>query len=213
MGQRNSEYERKPNELYETPEWVTWALLRSSPLLFDSAIWEPCAGSGKMGRVLADGVSTFGGCVIATDIVWKKIDHPGVFQNEGETLDFFKTKSMVEMKHGPLTNIVTNPPFNRATQFIEHALNLLKPVKGKLCLLLSSEFDYAKTRKHLFRDCPAFSEKIQLTRRIKWFDGPPPGKDKEVTPSTNHAWYIWDWEKALYEHSMQLPTIRYYIED
>ena len=39
-------------------------------------------------------------------------------------------------------------------------------------MLLRADYDSAKTRAHLFGACPAFSKKVVLTRRIKWFDGP-----------------------------------------
>ncbi|HEV8263247.1 MAG TPA: hypothetical protein VGQ19_21115, partial [Burkholderiales bacterium] len=54
MSQRDSGYERKERDLYETPEWVTQALLpHIQSRVLD--IWEPAAGSGKMVRALIAG--------------------------------------------------------------------------------------------------------------------------------------------------------------
>ena len=64
MSQRDSGYERKERDLYETPEWVTECLLPHLPRR-DISIWEPACGSGKMSRVLARRARD----VIATDIV------------------------------------------------------------------------------------------------------------------------------------------------
>ena len=50
MSQRGSGYERKERDCYETPEWVTEALLWHLPRKI--YIWEPAAGSGKMANVL-----------------------------------------------------------------------------------------------------------------------------------------------------------------
>ena len=46
MSQRGSGYERKALDLYDTPAWVTAALLPHLPGV--RAVWEPAAGSGKM---------------------------------------------------------------------------------------------------------------------------------------------------------------------
>ena len=47
--------------------------------------------------------------------------------------------------------IVTNPPYISATRFIEHALRLMSG-GGKVAMLLRTDFDHAKTRRHLFSD-------------------------------------------------------------
>ena len=52
-------------------------------------------------------------------------------------------------------------------------------------MLLRTDFDHAKSRKHLFGECASFWKKVVLTKRIKWFDG------SDGQPSFNHAWYIW----------------------
>lgn len=59
-------------------------------------------------------------------------------------------------------------------------------------MLLRTDFDHAKTRRHLFADCPAFAKKVVLTKRILWFTPEPGAKGK--SPSENHAWWIWDWQ-------------------
>ena len=52
MSQRESGYEHKERDLYETPEWVTEALLPHLPASCQ-IVWEPAAGSGRMSRSLA----------------------------------------------------------------------------------------------------------------------------------------------------------------
>jgi len=39
-----------------------------------------------------------------------------------------------------------------------------------VAMLLRTDFDHAKTRWHLFSDCPAFACKIVLTKRIRWIE-------------------------------------------
>lgn len=164
MSQRDSGYLRKERDLYETPPWVTRALVpHLSPY---PQIWEPACGSGQMVKVLQEAGYT----VRFTDI-----DHGRDFMFEREKADC----------------IVTNPPYELATEFVEHALRLTQPY-GLVAMLLRTDFDHAKSRSHLFRDCPAFAKKLVLTKRIAWFveaDGKP-----KASPSFNHAWYIWDWK-------------------
>lgn len=170
MSQRESGYERKERDLYETPEWVTQALLPHLPTL--GAIWEPACGSGKMLRVLEKS----GAYLMGSDL------------HNGPDSDFL----LQELPHGSEWNaIITNPPYELGTEFCEHALRLMEPVRGMVAMLMRTDFDHAKSRTHLFRDCPAFTKKLVLMKRIAWFveaNGKP-----KASPSFNHAWYIWDW--------------------
>lgn len=167
MSQRESGYERKERDLYETPEWVTEAMLRHLPKI-SGAIWEPACGSGKMVRVLQSIAS-----VRATDL------------SEGD--DFFFTPP-----EDGMGAIITNPPYTHDVEFAERAVQLTESVAGVVALLLRVDFDIAKTRAHLFRDCPAWCRKVVLTKRILWFKPEEGAKGK--SPSENHAWYIWDWK-------------------
>lgn len=177
MSQRDSGYERKANDLYETPEWVTEALLVHLDIR-GMDIWEPAAGSGKIARVL----SKYAKKVIQTDI--------------DEGLSFFIFEPLVNQNEfstrypRTIGAIITNPPYGKAREFIEHALKLMEPANGVIAMLLRCDYEHASTRAHLFRDCPMFAKKIVLTKRIVWFQT----EGKKAAPSYNHAWYIWDYK-------------------
>jgi len=173
MSQRNSDYPRRPNEDYPTPAWVTTVIaehLQTEAL----RVWEPAAGNGA----LAEALAAFGYRVTAT------------------TDDFFAHTEPPDY----VDAIVTNPPYGDdrrgalACAFIAHALKLDVPV---VAMLLRVDFDSAKTRAALFRDCPHFAGKIVLLDRIQWFPG-------ASTPSDNHAWFVWE-QKRRFRH----PWIRY----
>ena len=83
--------------------------------------------------------------------------------------------------------IITSPPYAKAQEFIERGVDLMKAGKGVVAMLLRVDFDSAKSRRHLFADNPAWSKKIVLNDRIRWFEG-------ESSPSFNHAWYLWNWK-------------------
>ena len=129
MSQRESGYERKERDAYETPEWVTEALLPHLPPQL--AIWEPAAGSGQMFRALC----MRGHKVVGTDIV--------------NGIDFLTTDD-----HPPCNAIITNPPYALAQKFVEHALACAPLV----AMLLRTDYDHAKTRQHLFGRCPGLRE-------------------------------------------------------
>jgi hypothetical protein len=172
MSQRDSGYARRERDLYETPAWATEALLPHLPRF--AAIWEPAAATGKMARVLAGRAET----VISTDI------------DRGD--DFLASTHADEVEA-----IITNPPYELATEFIDHALKLMASKRGLVAMLLRTDFDHAKSRAYLFAGCPAFSKKIVLTKRIRWFE------DSKGSPSFNHCWMIWD-----HRHS-GAPTLAY----
>jgi hypothetical protein len=163
MSQRASGYARRANEDYPTPPWVTAVIARH---LLPRAvhIWEPAAGHGALAQALTDD--------------WR-------FRVSATGDDFFGHSSLPD----PCVDaIVTNPPYGAdgrnliACAFIRHAL---KFDVRTVAMLLRIDFDSAKTRVDIFRDCPTFAGKIVLLDRVKWFDGPS-------APSDNHAWFIWD---------------------
>lgn len=145
MSQRDSGYERKERDCYETPEWVTEALIphiSSKP----EAVWEPACGSGKMLVVLKKYFCDVHGSDIET----------------GE--DFLNTKTR------KVDAIITNPPYNLAEKFIEFGLLHTAADRGVVAMLLRTDYDHAKTRQHLFGNCGLFAKKVVLTKRIKWFE-------------------------------------------
>jgi hypothetical protein len=156
MSQRASGRERIEADRYFTPHWCTEALLPHLPERLGT-VWEPAAGTRKMVDVLARRF-----IVSATDIA---TGH-----------DFLQMSD-----DNGAQAIITNPPYTLATEFCEHALRLMEPVGGIVAMLLRTDFDHAKGRAHLFRDCPAFAKKLVLTKRIVWFE-PEPGK-KGKSPS------------------------------
>jgi hypothetical protein len=150
MSQRDSGYERKPLDQYETPAWVTLVLIPQLPA-FTGKIWEPACGSGKMVAALRQA----GFDVVASDIT--------------QGFDFLHR----DPEPGARA-IITNPPYGLAREFIERALS----VQGNriVAMLLRTDFDHAANRAHLFADCPTFAKKVVLTKRIRWFedsDGSP----------------------------------------
>lgn len=177
MAQRISGYKRKRNDAYYTPAWVTEALLPHIPTRIES-VWEPAAGRGAIAKVLRKA----GYSVRATDL------------SNGH--DFMQMSADAQA-------IITNPPYRKdqINQFICRALLLTERKRGFVAMLLASDFDHAKGRRHLFGGCPQFSRKVVLTDRIVWFT------PVIASPSSNHAWFIWDWQRKI------KPLLAYHYGD
>lgn len=177
-------YERRDREFYVTPEWCTKVLLEKET--FNHNIWEPACGNGAISKVLMEK----GYNVYSTDIH----DNRKEFKEQNDVLDFIKNTQLVYN-----LDIITNPPYNKAVEFIE--LSLLQTLRydGKIAMLLRNEFDSGKTRKHLFGECLAFHKKIILTERPKWIE------DTEGNPRHNFAWFVWNWGRPFFTP----PTIEY----
>lgn len=92
MAQRNSEYARLPMDLYQTPNWVTEALIPHIPKRVKD-IWEPASGAADMVKTLRH----HGYSVRASDIK--------------TGTDFLTTTVMRGQA------IITNPPYSDAQQF------------------------------------------------------------------------------------------------
>jgi hypothetical protein len=165
VSQRDSGFAREERDLYETPEWVTMALLPHLPIRLTPgmAVYEPAAGKGKMVRALAEA-----GFVVDAD-------------------DISQGRDFMVCARAQHNAIITNPPYEFAAGFIRHALRLTAPDR-LFAMLLRTDFDHAKSRRPLFSGCQAFAKKVVLTQRIKWFE------ESTGSPSFNHAWFIWDWQ-------------------
>jgi hypothetical protein len=168
MSQRFSEYARKDRDEYPTPPWVTETLIPH--LKAAKVIWEPAAGEGGMAATLENA----GFRVIQSDL------SGGV--------------NFLDDKVQPVScdAIVTNPPYGvqgrLAEKFIERALELTRPQKGVVAMLLKVDFDSGLTRQRIFADCPAWGLKLVLLKRIMWF-----ASANGMGPSDNHAWFLWSW--------------------
>jgi len=165
MSQRNSGYARVADDLYETPAWVTTALRPHMQNKGWTYIWEPACGNGSMSAVL----ETWEGCRVS-------------LSDKRRGKDFLKT----DVSQSRVDWVITNPPYDQAETFIDHALDAVAARDGRVAMLLRADFDSAKSRQRLFGRCPFFAKKLVLTSRIRWFP------DTTGSPSFNHAWFIWD---------------------
>jgi hypothetical protein len=176
-GNKRAPIRDRGNDLYETPECATLALLRAENL--PHRIWEPACGRGAIVNVLR----AAGHEVVASDLV----DHgmpvtcPGYLN-----VDFLMEHRAPE----GVEAIVTNPPFKLAGEFVEHALELCPHVVMLLRLAFLESERRTRTldsgtlaRVHVFR------KRLPRMHRDGW-SGPRAGS------SMAFAWMVWSREHA-----------------
>ena len=159
---------REPNDFYPTPPEGTTALLSRES--FTGQIWEPACGDGAISKVLIDA----GYDVLSTDLVDRGYGQHGV--------DFL-------MEHGRVVdNIVTNPPFKLAEQFLLHALPRARNKVALLCRLAWLE---GEGRRKIFESTPlahvwVFSRRLNINR--SGIAPAYPGQGGLIA----FAWYVWE---------------------
>lgn len=152
-------------DFYPTPPWATFALIDNED--FKGDIWECACGDGAMSRVLEQ----TGNTVMSSDLFDRGYGEVGV--------DFLSTPRK-------RTNIITNPPFHSAEEFVGACLN---NAEQKFALLLRLAFlEGGGRQERIFKkNAPAtvwvFSERITFY---------PKGAVKKGSGTTAYAWFVWD---------------------
>lgn len=168
--------ERVSHDYYATHPIAVEKLLEVET--FDHHIWEPACGEGHISKVL----EAHGYDVSSSDLIYRGY-------GDAEPYDFLKHDDyLYDM------DIVTNPPYKYALEFVDKALNSISEGQ-KVAMLLRIQF--LETRKHceFFKENPPkkvwiFADRISCA---------PNGDFSEVyNADTNkfksalcHAWFIW----------------------
>ena len=104
--------EREKDDFYPTPRCATDALLERETFL--QHVWEPACGDGAISKVLKENGYT----VFSSDLVDRGYEHGMI-----GSIDFLsETDQYVPATLDPF-DIITNPPFKFAQEFIEKALS------------------------------------------------------------------------------------------
>ena len=166
LGAHNlTEEDREEHDYYATQPIAAEWLMRIEKL--NKNIWECACGEGHLAKVFIEG----GHNVKCTDLIDRGFGEGGV--------DFLK---QTEVYDG---DIVTNPPYRYAKEFIEKALSLVKQ-GNKVCMFLKVQFLEGKARRKLFEDNPPKTVWVS-TSRIQC------GKNGEFKGSmVAYAWYVWE---------------------
>lgn len=174
MSATNRGTERRPNDFYETPEEVTRDFLFKHFVGEFERILEPCAGSGKMVRVLRERYPD--ALIQAMDI-----DTSGYVGMQGE--DELTETDFLEFTKDVYTKpdlVFTNPPYSLAKKIITHAMEQWP--KATVVMLLRLNFlGSAKRHEWWRRNLPT---EIHVLSKRPSFTG-------KGTDATEYAWFVW----------------------
>jgi hypothetical protein len=170
----HSDVERENNDFYATHPNITQVLIDYLKKEYPgfNGVWEPACGKGDISKTLIkNGIDT-----CSSDLIDR-----GFGQVQDFLSDDIKSTNF---------NIITNPPYKYAQEFVEKSMEILD--EGKLCcMLLKLTFLEGNKRYEMFKKYPpkkilVFSNRIQCAL----------GGDFEKYPALGgavaYAWYIWE---------------------
>lgn len=157
------------NDYYATDPIAVKKLLEVET--FNQYVWESACGEGHISKVLEEA----GYNVVSTDLIDR-----GYGQGNK---DFLKHK--VAGKNRNSMDIITNPPYKYAREFVEHALEISME-SVKIAMFLKLTFVSSKSRKELFEKFPPSTIYV-FSKRVEC------GKNGEFKGKcgVDYAWFIW----------------------
>lgn len=168
----HTDKERQEKDYYATEPKAINLLCRVET--FSKTVWECACGGGHLAQALKNN----GYEVYATDIVDRG------YPDMEKCVDFFQATI------APL-DIITNPPYKYAKEFVEHALKIADD-GCKIAMFLKLTFLESKSRKALFEKYPpkriwVCSERVQCAK-----NGDFETYKQGVGTAVAYAWYIWE---------------------
>jgi hypothetical protein len=164
----HSEHDREENDYYATEPRVIKELFDVET--FDSSIWECACGEGHLSKEM----QSLGKLVKSTDLVYRGF---GV----GE-IDFLNEN---DKWNG---DIITNPPYKFAQEFVEHSVDLIND-KNKVAMFLKLTFLEGQARRKMFEKYPPKVIYVYSQRRKCAING----KFEDTGSSAAaYAWFVWE---------------------
>lgn len=162
--------ERQKQDYYATEPKAIDILLEVEK--FNDPVYEVACGEGHLSKRL----KKYGYNVISTDLINRGYGQGGV--------DFLKQTEQIN------GDIITNPPYRYACEFIYKALELI-PKGNKIAMFLKIQFLESKKRRKLFDKYPPKIIYISSSRLLCAKNGDFE-KAKEIGGSAvAYAWFIW----------------------
>lgn len=165
----HSNTDRQTDDYYATDPIAVDALIRDGGVTFTNKIWECACGEGHLSNKLKE----YGCEVYSTDLI-----------NRGYgdgIIDFLNFSDRVDM------DIVTNPPYKFAKEFIEHAMDITSE-GNRVFMFLKVQFLEGKSRKELFKKYPPKCVYVSSSRILCAKNGE--FENKELNSSAvAYAWY------------------------
>ena len=166
----NPNAEREKNDFYATdPRAMEVAMPFFEDIGLADSVWECACGEGHLSEVL----KKHGYNVYSSDLVDR---------GYGDVVDFLNCNDCFT------GDIVTNPPFKFAEQFVDKGMSLITD-GHKVCLFLKVQFLESKSRKLLFNRHPlkhlmVYSERQKCAKNAEF--------DKYTATTQCYCWFVFE---------------------
>ena len=165
----HSKVDRENMDYYATDPKAMELLLQEED--FCPLVWECACGQGHLSKVL----EKHGYYVLSTDLVYRGFGSVVPF-------DFLKEDAVVFSG-----DIITNPPYKYALQFVKKALETVR-VGGKVAMFLKLQFLEGKERKEFFLENPPKTVYVSSSRLLCAKNGEFKKGDSSAVA---YAWFVW----------------------
>lgn len=172
----HTEEDREEHDYYATNPLAVELLCEIE--MFSKDILEPCAGEGHISKVL----ESHGYNVESTDLIDRGYGKGGV--------DFLTCNQPINK------DIITNPPYSKAQEFVEHAMELITD-GHKVAMFLKLSFLEGQSRRQMFEKYPPKTVWVSSSRLGCAKNGEfKIGRDGKPTiaSAVAYAWFIWEKE-------------------
>lgn len=169
----HTDSEREINDYYATdPKALEIFLdkLSQDKICLHKNIWEPACGEGYLSKILKQR----GYDVYSTDLINRGFND--------DTFDFFDIKDA-----NYYCDILTNPPYKYAKEFVEKALEI--QADGYYTIMfLKIQFLEGQGRRSLFEKYPPKYVYVNSARQICYING---DMSKKMSSASCYCWFIW----------------------
>lgn len=162
----HSKGERQKDDYYATEPKAMHLLLEREK--FSDCILEPACGEGHLSKVL----ESYGYNVTSEDLIDRGF---------GKIKDFFERNSW-------RGDIITNPPYKIALDFVKHSLKIIN-AGNKVAMFLKIQFLEGKSRKEFFKEHPPKIIYVSSSRLNCAKNG---DFDKNTSSAVCYAWFVWE---------------------
>lgn len=180
----HTDHPRAENDYYVTDPKRIDELLKVET--FNGSIWECSCGNGALSKRLEQ----LGYEVYSSDLY-----------NHGYG---FTDVDFLQCEYSRCKNIITNPPYNQALEFVQKALEII-PKGGKVAMFLKLQFLEGQARQKLFEKHPPSNVWVCTKRITCGINGDFTAKDKygntiydkqgnpkPMSGAICYAWFVWD---------------------
>ena len=178
--------EREENDYYATEPTAVKFLLEQEQ--FSHHIWECACGEGHISKVLEEQ----GYDVYSSDLIYRGYGDDKPFDFLKDRLDNFDG------------DIITNPPYKFAQEFVERAVETVKDGR-RVAMFLKLTFLETQSRRLLFDKYPprtvyVFSGRVRCGKNGDFYDRDKngcikydtKGEPKLVSSAVAYAWFVWE---------------------